>query len=299
MVLRMKSSVVAFTFTFGLAVSACGYEAYDDASDDEPLGATDEELRSGVHCSVRRVMGYRNGAPFALNVVSVGGKPVSVPTAHAFLRWQAAADRAGVRLAIRSGFRTYAEQQRLYECFRSPQCNGNPADPPGRSDHQNGAALDLDSDNWTWVRSNAARFGFQGPLPNERWHYEFHGADPGGICGQAGGTTTSNGSASPAKGSSGASGSSSSSPAPSAPSKGEAEEPATTGTSKGGAQTTTPTAGQCMSGTLGRNVPQGTCVQAASTETWFQCQAGQWFRGVNGNTGPYGACTSMFALSGN
>jgi len=42
---------------------------------------------------------------------------------------------------------------------------------------------------------------------------------------------------------------------------------------------------------------QGTCVESSSTRTWYQCQAGQWFRGVDEQTGPYGRCTSMIGLT--
>ncbi len=38
----------------------------------------------------------------------------------------------------------------------------------------------------------------------------------------------------------------------------------------------TPTATSCMSATLDREVPQGTCVQDASDATWYACSAGAW-----------------------
>jgi len=106
------------------------------------------------------------------------------------------------------------------------------------------------------LAGTAAQYGFRRTVARERWHYEFSGTDPGGICGGARQTSASSG---------------------------EPEEPATTG--------------ECNSATLGRNVAQGTCVESSSTRTWYQCQAGQWFRGVDEQTGPYGRCTSMIGLT--
>lgn len=55
-------------------------------------------------------------------------------------------------------------------------------------------------------------------------------------------------------------------------------------------------AGGCWSGTLQDTVPANTCVQSKFDSVWFQCQNGKWYRGVSGNTGPYGACASKHAL---
>jgi len=57
-----------------------------------------------------------------------------------------------------------------------------------------------------------------------------------------------------------------------------------------------PGEGGCFSSTLNRAVPEKTCVQSRSDGIWFQCNARQWFRGVTGDTGPYGACVSRHPL---
>ena len=54
--------------------------------------------------------------------------------------------------------------------------------------------------------------------------------------------------------------------------------------------------GGCWSGTLQDTVDAGTCVQSRYDNVWFQCQSGGWYRGVSGNTGPFGACTSTHPL---
>ena len=54
--------------------------------------------------------------------------------------------------------------------------------------------------------------------------------------------------------------------------------------------TTTTTTGGCYSNTLGKTVPEGACVLSANDGVTEQCHSGLWYRGVSGNTGPYGAC---------
>lgn len=55
-------------------------------------------------------------------------------------------------------------------------------------------------------------------------------------------------------------------------------------------------AGGCWSGTLGEMVDASACVQSKHNGVWFQCHEGEWYRGVSGSSGPYGACSSVHAL---
>jgi hypothetical protein len=52
----------------------------------------------------------------------------------------------------------------------------------------------------------------------------------------------------------------------------------------------------CLSQTLNREMPEGSCVQSKFDSIWFQCNDGQWFRGVSGDDGPFGPCVSMHPL---
>lgn len=54
--------------------------------------------------------------------------------------------------------------------------------------------------------------------------------------------------------------------------------------------------GGCWSGTLDEMVDADVCVQSKFDNIWFQCQNGKWYRGVSGNTGPYGTCKAKHAL---
>lgn len=54
--------------------------------------------------------------------------------------------------------------------------------------------------------------------------------------------------------------------------------------------------GGCWSGTLQDTVEAKTCVQSKYDSLWFQCMNGKWYRGVSGNTGPYGTCSAKHPL---
>lgn len=173
-----------------MSLTIVGCVAEQDSSEpedeEEPVESTSDELRSVVNCAARTDTAYVNGAPRPISVITIGGKPVAKPAGHAFLKMQRAADAAGVSLSINSGFRTMSEQQYFYRCYQTGSCNnGNLAARPGYSNHQSGTALDLTTS--TWLANNAARFGFVRTVPREAWHYEFRGADPGGVCGGGGG----------------------------------------------------------------------------------------------------------------
>ena len=270
----LNKSVGLWSLLVPLACSGCAAVTGDDEEHEtEPQGSTQDELRSPVSCAEKAATGYTSGSPFAMSVITVGGKSTAKPTAHAFLKMQQAADAAGVTLSINSGFRTQAEQQALYKCYQTGSCNGgNLAARPGYSNHQNGRALDLATGDWTWVANNAARFGFKRTVPSERWHYEFFGSDPGGPCSAGAGPGTT--------------------PAPAGPpDAGNTDDPAPIPpASTGGAA-----GGGCWSPTMSHTMDPGACVQSSADDVFYQCHDGLWYRGVSGGKGPYGTCTSTHA----
>ncbi len=145
------------------------------------VGNVTGALVSAIDCASNEQTAYVQGRASQINVIAIGGKAVTRATGHAFLRMQRAADAAGVSLALNSGFRTNAEQEYLYGCYQSGNCNnGHLAARPGFSNHQSGVAVDLTTSDW--LAENAGRFGFQRTVPSESWHYEYSGADPGGPC---------------------------------------------------------------------------------------------------------------------
>jgi hypothetical protein len=98
------------------------------------------------------------------------GKPMRPDVARAFDRMATAAAADGVGLMVSSGFRTYAEQARLFAARPDPRWVA----PPGRSLHRLGTELDLGPPAaYGWLARNARRFHFVQRYSWEPWHYGF------------------------------------------------------------------------------------------------------------------------------
>jgi D-alanyl-D-alanine carboxypeptidase len=119
-------------------------------------------------------VGYRHGRKLAIQVVQISYSWVEVRTARAFLAMQAAAAADGVELWIRSGYRSWEEQEWFYAAWKSGY--GNKAAKPGHSNHQAGRALDLDLDlagSYDWLERHARQYGFKRTVAGEPWHWEY------------------------------------------------------------------------------------------------------------------------------
>jgi len=99
------------------------------------------------------------------------GKPMRPDVALAFDRMAAAARReAGLFLLITSGFRSDAEQARLFAANPDPKWVA----PPGTSLHRYGTELDLGPPAaYAWLETNGRRFGFIRRYEWEPWHYGY------------------------------------------------------------------------------------------------------------------------------
>jgi hypothetical protein len=97
------------------------------------------------------------------------GKPMRPDVALAFDRMAVAARReAGLFLSITSGFRSDAEQARLFAAHPDPRWVA----PPGESLHRYATELDLGPQAaYGWLAANARRFGFVQRYSWEPWHY--------------------------------------------------------------------------------------------------------------------------------
>jgi len=85
------------------------------------------------------------------------GKPMRPDVAVAFDRMAAAARRAGLALSVNSGFRSDAEQARLFAKNPNPKWVA----PPGTSLHRYGTELDLGPPAaHPWLAAHAREFGF-------------------------------------------------------------------------------------------------------------------------------------------
>lgn len=98
------------------------------------------------------------------------GKPMRPDVALAFDRMAAVAARDGVSLIVVSGFRSDAEQARLFAAHPDPRWVA----PPGRSLHRLGTELDLGpASAYTWLAANAPKFHFVQRYSWEPWHYGY------------------------------------------------------------------------------------------------------------------------------
>jgi hypothetical protein len=152
--------------------------------DHEPVVAVTAQALSTIDCAQAEDTGYSDGMPFPITVVTVDGEKVERDTANAYYVMAQAAEADGVQIRINSGFRTMAEQERLYACYVDCNCNNcNLAAEPGYSNHQSGHALDLNTSAGgvlAWLNAHGASFGFEATVPSEDWHWEWWGGGPGG-----------------------------------------------------------------------------------------------------------------------
>jgi len=121
------------------------------------------------------------GAKVLIAIVGTGGQlqKIAMETFEPYLRLMEAAKKNNLTISITSGFRTFGKQERLYEGWRNGEAGFNLAAKPGRSNHQNGIAFDLNTIGfdgtklYDWLKNNAPRFGFIRTVNKEHWHWEY------------------------------------------------------------------------------------------------------------------------------
>lgn len=138
----------------------------------------------------------------AYNPARVSPNGLTAPTQAALSKLQAAARKAGVRVVVRSGYRSYATQAAILASkikeYGSEALARRYNAAPGRSEHQTGLAVDLwDGVTWglavrdtatgKWLWANAWRYGFILRYPPgkeaitgyafEPWHYRYVGVE--------------------------------------------------------------------------------------------------------------------------
>lgn len=116
--------------------------------------------------------------------------------------WEAANSEENIYLLALSGYRSYADQERVYkqyEDYKGTKYADSIAARPGYSEHQTGLSLDIyskecqtqagfkDSKTYAWLIKNAHRFGFILRYPEnkqkltgynyESWHYRYVGVE--------------------------------------------------------------------------------------------------------------------------
>ena len=178
--------LLPFTVAAALSMTAlvgCGNA--DESEGDEVTQQTGDELTA---CNAGSNTAYQGGRNLGvIRLMDVDDNLASIKTGHAYLKLKQQMAARGVTLSINSGFRTMDEQKYFYDCYQTQGCNdGNKAAKPGYSNHQHGRALDLQISNHTKFKNALRALGLTGRWKNtvvgERWHWEYFGTDPGGIC---------------------------------------------------------------------------------------------------------------------
>jgi hypothetical protein len=121
------------------------------------------------------------GAKVLVNIVGTGGEmeQIALDTLAPYLKLIDAAAKKGVVIGLESGFRTFGKQKQLFDGFKAGKPGFNLAAAPGRSNHQNGRAFDLNtrgfdgSPVYDWLKKNGPGLGFIRTVNKEHWHWEY------------------------------------------------------------------------------------------------------------------------------
>jgi uncharacterized protein (DUF2384 family) len=98
--------------------------------------------------------------------------------AKTFAAARSAARKAGFSLVVNSGYRTWAEQQRMYDAavrtYGSARSARKWVLPPAESTHVRGLALDVGSPaGAAWLSAHGARWDLCRSYGDEPWHVEY------------------------------------------------------------------------------------------------------------------------------
>ncbi|MEV6276886.1 M15 family metallopeptidase [Nocardia sp. NPDC051832] len=117
---------------------------------------------------------------------AAGTEGLNPALAAAYTEAEASARAEGVTLYINSGYRSYAEQQAMWEdgvaTYGSPDEARRWVLPPEESTHVSGQAIDVGPQPGAqWLERNGNRWGLCRIYANEWWHFEL-ATVPGGQC---------------------------------------------------------------------------------------------------------------------
>jgi hypothetical protein len=119
---------------------------------------------------------YGNGKvpATALTPLGTGDHRLWAPAAESFRALEQAAARDGVTIKVTDSYRSYESQVDVAR-RKGLYSEGGLAAKPGTSDHGWGLSVDLSLDGkaLSWMRTNAARFGFAEDVPREPWHWTY------------------------------------------------------------------------------------------------------------------------------
>jgi hypothetical protein len=116
-----------------------------------------------------------------IQIVGADGqlKFISSDVAEFYLALVNAAEKDGVPLPLKSGFRTYPKQASLYDGYIHHRPGFNLAAKPGFSNHEDGYAYDFaisgyeGNPRYDWLKAHGPAHGFVRTVNKEPWHWEY------------------------------------------------------------------------------------------------------------------------------
>jgi len=160
-----------FATTLEQARAATSAPAYGTSG--ASVGASTARRADGVPLALAA---YGNGKvpPSALTPIGRGDHRLWAPAAEAFRGLEQAAAADGVTIKVTDSYRSYESQVDVAR-RKGLYSEGGLAAKPGTSEHGWGLSVDLSLDGraQAWMRTNAARFGFEENVPREPWHWTF------------------------------------------------------------------------------------------------------------------------------
>jgi hypothetical protein len=146
-----------------------GPGALDALERAEAIAASFQDRTTGI--------AWRKGQKLGpIEVVTIDNHQVEIKTAYVVTRMKQDSADAGAPLVVVSGFRTFEKQAELYRLYQAGK--GNLAAPPGRSNHEDGVAIDWNaaqqsSAQYKWLAKNGESYGFIRTVSSEPWHWEY------------------------------------------------------------------------------------------------------------------------------
>ncbi|MGN0621202.1 MAG: D-alanyl-D-alanine carboxypeptidase family protein [Porcipelethomonas sp.] len=170
----------------------------DESSANETEAPTEEETEATVSGSPKYEIVNEDGLTYVDGIL-IANKTYSLPADYdpgvdpealeAFERMQADAAAEGLDIYISSDYRSYYDQERIYQgyCeYDDPEVVDTYSSRPGHSDHQTGLTFDLntidDSFGYTpesdWVSANCYKYGFIIRYPENKEEYTGYQYEP-------------------------------------------------------------------------------------------------------------------------
>ena len=192
-VYKSRSNAAASESSSTLSAEAKSKAQKTSASSSETISEAEESVPESKH-----KIEQSNGMTFVDDILIVN-KTYSLPedydpgvsqvALNAFNEMAEAASADGISLWINSGYRSYQEQEELYNGYaseRGTESADEVSSRPGHSEHQTGLAFDVNDTSFSfenspeadWLNAHCAEYGFIIRFPKEKEKYTGYTYEP-------------------------------------------------------------------------------------------------------------------------